>query len=108
MNKKLVTGMLAAVLIAGGGFGYYQVSAAESVKTDGIGMNMSEMIGMMESGDMEQMMKEHKMNFGQMKSHMKEMHPEFTNKQLEEHCKSMHGAGKSSSSKQFQGMMNEM
>lgn len=122
MKKTLVTGILAAALIAGGGTGYYIAAAKENpdisgkakqeqamdvnqmnemMKSDNGDMkammesgNMGDMETMMESGnmeDMQKMMDNGVMNFEQMKSHIKEMHPDLdlTEKQLEEHYKSM-------------------
>lgn len=43
-------------------------------------------------------------NFGQMKSHMNEMHPDLNTQQRRELYKSMHETGGSSRSKDFRGM----
>lgn len=91
MKKKLTAGVLAGVLIAGGGLGFYKVSAEEPNTGENTVKQEMEMNGMMESGDM------HKMNFGHMKPHIKEMHPELTEKQMAEHYKSMHGTGEAAS-----------
>ncbi len=56
----------------------------------------------MMNGDMQEMMNDKNMNFGQMKDHMKEMHPELTEQQLEEMYKNMHGTGGSENSNKFQ------
>ncbi len=42
------------------------------------------------------------MNFGQMKEHMLNMHPDLSVQQLEEHYKNMYGTGGSENSKNFQ------
>jgi hypothetical protein len=102
MKKKLTAGVLAGVLIAGGGLGFYRASAEEPNTGENPVKQEMEVNGMMESGDMQEMMQGHKMNFGQMKPHMKDMHPELTDKQMEEHYKSMHGTGGAADSKNFQ------
>jgi hypothetical protein len=52
--------------------------------------------------NMEEMMNGKNMNFGKMKEHLKNMHPDLSVQQLEEHYKSMHGTGGSENSKNFQ------
>lgn len=123
MKKTLITVTLAAALIVGGGTGLYYASAKEnvgtqdnSVKNSGK-MNTENMDSMMNgdmqemmdgnmqemmNGDMQEMMNDKNMNFGQMKDHMKEMHPELTEKQLEDMYKDMHGTGGSENSNNFQ------
>lgn len=110
MRKTFLTGMLAASLIAGGGIGIISAQAKDNPDNAGKakqaqGMDMNQMSEMMESGnmgDMQNKMKDGVMNFGQMKPYMKEMHPDLTNQQLEEHYKSMHDTGGSENSKNFQ------
>ncbi|MFC0476235.1 hypothetical protein ACFFHF_13430 [Robertmurraya beringensis] len=115
MKKTLITVTLAAALIVGGGTGLYYASAKEnvgtqdnSVKNSGK-MNTENMDSMMNGdmqemmdGNMQEMMNDKNMNFGQMKDHMKEMHPELTEQQLEEMYKDMHGTGGSENSNNFQ------
>lgn len=122
MRKTILTGILAASLIAGGGIGIISAQAKDNPDTAGKakqaqGMDMNQMREMMKSGnmgnmqnmmeqgnmgDMQEMMKDGVMNFGQMKPYMKQMHPDLTDQQLEEHYKSMHGTGGSENSKNFQ------
>lgn len=123
MKKTLITVTLAAALIVGGGTGLYYASAKEnvgtqdnSVKNSGK-MNTENMNSMMNgdmqemmdgnmqemmNGDMQEKMNDKNMNFGQMKDHMKEMHPELEEQQLEEMYKDMHGTGGSENSNNFQ------
>ncbi|MGS2778317.1 hypothetical protein ACVBAX_13205 [Robertmurraya sp. GLU-23] len=131
MKKTLITVTLAAALIVGGGTGLYYASAKENVGTQDNSVknsgkmntenmdsmmngdmqemmdgNMQEMMdGNMQemmNGDMQEMMNDKNMNFGQMKDHMKEMHPELTEQQLGEMYKDMHGTGGSENSNNFQ------
>lgn len=123
MKKTLITVTLAAALIVGGGTGLYYASAKEYVGTQDNSvtnsgkMNTENMDSMMNGdmqemmngdmqemmdGNMQEMMNDKNMNFGQMKDHMKEMHPELTEQQLEEMYKNMHGTGGSENSNNFQ------
>lgn len=112
MNKFIITGALAAALIASGGTGLYFASAKENPKSpeafmEEQGINFGEMNEMMESGnfeEMQQFMNEQNMNFGQMKPYMKEMHPELGDQELEQMYKGMHGTGGSENSRNFNGM----
>ncbi|MFX3624792.1 MAG: hypothetical protein ACE3JP_12350 [Ectobacillus sp.] len=115
MKKTFVMGLLAAGLIVTGGTGIYvafaeegPVNSANFMKQQGIDVN--QMNEMMQSGNMEDMqkfMEEQNVNFGQMKPYMKQMHPELSDQQLEEHYKSMHGTGGATNSKNFKGMMED-
>ncbi len=103
MKKTIVSGVLAAVLIIGGGTGLYMtsVSAKGNVENPETfmqhnGMSLEKMNEMMKTGNV---------NFGQMKPFMKKMHPDLNNQQLEELYKEMHDTGGSSNSNNFQGMM---
>ncbi|ANU11932.1 hypothetical protein BBH88_17580 [Planococcus antarcticus DSM 14505] len=100
MKKRIVSGVLTAVIIIGGGNGLYRTlaSAKENAETSmqHDGMTMDHMHEMMESGNM---------NFGQMKPFMKKMHPDLDNQQLRELYKGMHSTGGSATSKNFKGMM---
>ncbi|MDP4169313.1 MAG: hypothetical protein Q8906_01810 [Bacillota bacterium] len=113
MKKTFVTGLLAVGLIAAGGTGFYMTSA--SAKADGGKMMQSQgmrklMGGMMNTasadekqgsmcdkkmntGEMQKMMKNGKMDFESMKPYMKKMHPDLSDKQLEELFKSMQEKG---------------
>ncbi|PLR83676.1 hypothetical protein [Bacillus sp. V33-4] len=116
MKKTLVTGVLAAALIATGGTGMYIASAKENpvnplnfIKQQGVDVN--QMTEMMETGnfeDMQKFMDDQNVNFGQMKPYMKEMHPDLSDQELEEFYKGMHGIGGAANSKNFQGMMGNL
>jgi hypothetical protein len=74
-----------------------------------LGVSVDQMNEVMQKGDfedMQQFMNEQNINFGQMKPYMEQMHPDLSNKELEEFYKGMHGTGGSSNSNNFQGMMN--
>ena len=115
MKKTIVSGVLAAVLIIGGGTGLYMtsVSAKGNVENPETfmqhnGMSMEQMNEMMKSGnveDMQKFMERGNVNFGQMKPFMKQIHPDLNNQQLEELYKEMHGTGGSSNSNNFKRMM---
>ena len=111
MNRIIVSVALVSTLVVGGGTGAYIAYATEDNTSPAVAMQeqgMDQMMGQMQSGDMEEMqlmMKDGTMNFGKMKPYMDKMHPDLSNKQLEEHYKSMHGTGGASNSKNFQGMM---
>lgn len=113
MKKMIISGALATALIVGGGTGAYMAYAQENNTSPTIsmqqqGMNMGKMMDSMQSSDfeeMQQLMEDGNVNFGQMKPYMKQMHPDLSNQQLEEHYKSMHGTGGASKSQNFQGMM---
>lgn len=104
MKKTLVAITLGAGLIIGGGTGIYYVSAQESEGIINENMMMDRMVNSdsqmedMMHTDMESMMNVKNMNFGQMKEHMKNMHPDLSIQQLEEHYKNMHGTGGSENS----------
>ncbi|MDZ7835276.1 MAG: hypothetical protein U5K84_07920 [Alkalibacterium sp.] len=65
---------------------------------------MRDIMDTVEFEDMELHMEEGVFNFGQMKSHSDEMHPDLNNQELRELYKSMHGTGGSSRSSNFRGM----
>ncbi|MBT2571797.1 hypothetical protein [Planococcus sp. ISL-110] len=100
MKKTIISGVLAAVLIVGGGNGLYMTSASAKGNAETAmqheGMTMEQMHEMMGTGHM---------NFGQMKPFMKKMHPDLNNSQLRVLYKKMHGTGGSSHSKNFKEMM---
>lgn len=104
MKKTLVAITLGAGLIIGGGTGIYYVSAQESEGIINENMMMDRMVNSdsqmedMMHTDMESMMNVKNMNFGQMKENMKNMHPDLSIQQLEEHYKNMHGTGGSENS----------
>ncbi|MGG7622083.1 hypothetical protein [Bacillus coreaensis] len=108
MKKTLIAITLGAGLIIGGGTGIYYVSAQESEGIINENMMMDRMVNSdsqmedMMHTDMESMMNVKNMNFGQMKEHMKNMHPDLSIQQLEEHYRNMHGTGGSENSKNFQ------
>ncbi|MEH6907065.1 hypothetical protein [Neobacillus drentensis] len=104
MKKTLVTGILAAALIVGGGTGIMVAAAKENPDNSAKvnqeqGMNkmmesgnMGDMQKMMKSGnkeDMQKMMGNQSMISKEMKKQMKEMHPELSDKKLKEHHNSM-------------------
>lgn len=108
MKKTLIAITLGAGLIIGGGTGIYYVSAQENEEIINENMMMDRMVNSdsemeeMMHRDMESMMNIKNMNFGQMKKHMMNMHPDLSVQQLEEHYKNMHGTGGSEKSKNFQ------
>ncbi|WP_066059669.1 hypothetical protein [Robertmurraya korlensis] len=108
MKKNLLVISLGAGLLLGGGTGIYYVSAQESEGISNENMMMDRMVNSdsnmeeMMHLNMAEMMNGKNMNFGQMKEHLKNMHPDLSVQQLEEHYKSMHGTGGSENSKNFQ------
>ncbi|MGM0900880.1 MAG: hypothetical protein ACQEXB_07235 [Bacillota bacterium] len=87
MKKTFGTFMLTAALLVGGGTGLASASETQDVQSD------TQVEPKCEGS-----------NFGQMKQHIEEMHPDLTNKEVVEHYKNMHGTGGSSKSKNFQMM----
>lgn len=129
MKKKLVTGILAATLFLGAGTSAFafvayandgawnprafmqqrgvNVEEAEKVMKQQ-GIDVDQMYELMNSGDYEKMqeyMQNANINFGQMIPYMKQMHPNWSTKELQDRFESMHGTGGSFNSKNFQGMM---
>lgn len=113
MKKMIISGALATALIVVGGTGAYMAYAKENTASPVAimmqqGMNKEQMTNSMQSGnfeDMQQFMKDGNVNFGQMKPYLKQMHPELSDKQLEDLYKSMHGTGGACNSQKFEGMM---
>ncbi|OJF90179.1 hypothetical protein [Alkalibacterium sp. 20] len=108
---NLISGILSGVLAVSGGLGISQFAEEDTSNQDSviqeqaIGVNQrSEMMDADEFENMELVMEDGVVNFGQMKSHISEMHPELNNQQLREHYKGMHGTGGSSRSNNFSGM----
>jgi hypothetical protein len=117
MKKLMITGALAAALIAGGGTGAYITYAKENSSNTAVyymqGNNtsvrqMSNSLNDRTFEDMQQFMENGNINFGQMKPYMKQMHPDLSDQQLEEMYKSMHGTGGAAKSQNFQGMMGNL
>ena len=94
MKKTIISGVLAAALIIGGGTSTSAQDAETAMHHEG--MTMDQMHEMMGTGHM---------NFGQMKPFMKKMHPDLNNSQLRVLYKNIHGTGGSSHSKNFKEMM---
>ena len=127
MKKKLVTGILTAALFLGAGTSAFVAYANEGdwnprafMQQRGVnveeaekvmkqqGINVDQMYEVMNSGDYEKMqeyMQDVNINFGQMLPFMKQMHPNWSTKEIQDHFESMHGTGGSFNSKNFQGMM---
>lgn len=101
MKKMMVTGALAAALIVSGGTGYYFANATRSTASSSMlahhqGVNVEQMTNQIKSGDAsdrQNMMQSGNATFEQMKPFMKKMHPNLSDKELEELFNSMHGAG---------------
>jgi hypothetical protein len=87
MKKTLGTMMFTAILLVGGGTGL--VSASEIQE-----MQPEEQTDHNCEGS----------NFGQMKQHIQEMHPDLANPEIIQHYKTMHGTGGSAKSNFFQKM----
>ena len=111
MKKLIVTGTLAAALIAGGGTGAYMAYAKGNDSSPAAymqqGVNAEQMSNTFDSKDiqdMQNLMDNGNVNFGQMKPYMQKMHPDLSNQQLEDMYKGMNGTGGSSNSANFQGM----
>lgn len=111
MKKLIVTGTLAAALIAGGGTGAYMAYAKGNDSSPAVymqqGANVEQMSNTFDSKDiqdMQNLMDNGNVNFGQMKPYMQKMHPDLSNQQLEDMYKGMNGTGGSSTSANFQGM----
>ncbi|XJZ28034.1 hypothetical protein ACF5W4_04320 [Bacillota bacterium Lsc_1132] len=111
MKKLIVTGTLAAALIAGGGTGAYMAYAKGNDSSPAAymqqGANVEQMSNTFDSKDiqdMQNLMDNGNVNFGQMKPYMQKMHPDLSNQQLEDMYKGMNGTGGSSNSANFQGM----
>jgi hypothetical protein len=79
--KKFVLGTLCAVFVLGAGTAVF---AAENGENVGI------------------------MNFGQMKPHMEEMHPDLSTKELKEMFDHCHGTGGEMNGASQQSMMNNL
>ena len=94
MKKTIISGVLAAVLIVGGGTSAFAQDAETAMQHEG--MTMEQMHEMMGTGHM---------NFGQMKPFMQKMHPDLNTSELRVLYKEMHGTGGSSHSKNFEKMM---
>jgi len=94
MNKMVMSGALTAALIVGGGTGFYLANAKGNVPTPAAFMQqrvniapMSNQIKSNGSSDDQQ-----SDGFEQMKPYMKQMHPDLSDKQLEQLYESMHGS----------------
>lgn len=110
-QMNLISGMLAGVLALSGGLSMSGFAEEDTTNQETVGAensidhhHMSDVMDAEDSEDMETLMEEGIINFGQMKMHMSEMHPELTNQQLREHYKEMHGTGESSQTNNFKGM----
>ncbi|WP_423188330.1 hypothetical protein ACO1PF_06860 [Alkalibacterium sp. f15] len=108
---NLFSGVLSGVLAVTGGLGISQIAEEDTSNQDSviqeqaIGVNQrSEMMDADGFEDMELVMENGVVNFGQMKSYISEMHPDLNNQQLREHYKGMHGTGGSSRSSNYRGM----
>lgn len=108
-EMNLISGVLSGVLAVTGGLGISQISEEDTSNQDSVtqeqavGVNQETMDA---DGfeNMELVMEDGVVNFGQMKSHMNESYPKLNNQQLREHYKGMHGTGGSSRSNNFTGM----
>ena len=108
---NLISGMLAGVLALSGGLGLSGIAEEDTTNQETVRAensidhhHMSDVMDAEDFEDMETLMEDGTINFGQMKTHMDEKHPELTNQQLREHYKEMHGTGGSSQSNDFKGM----
>lgn len=108
---NLISGILAGALALAGGLGVSGLSEEDTAKEESViqeqrieNNQITDMMDADEVENMELVMEDNVINFGQMKSHISEMHPEWTNQQLKEHYKAMHGTGGSSLSSNFKGM----
>lgn len=97
------------------GFGYEQMAEVMGNRNfdemekfmDEQNIDFDQMEEMMETGsfeDMQKFMDEQNINFGQMKPHMRDIHPDFSDQQLEDMYKGMHGTGGAENSRNFRGM----
>src|SRR5579875_3238105 len=113
MKRTIVTGAFVTALIISGGTGAYMAYAngnSPSVKSsmDQPGMNMEQMIKQVKTGDLENMqklMKQGNASFEQMKTYMKQMHPNLSDQQLKELFNNMHGKAGACNNQKMQGMM---
>lgn len=94
MKKTIMSGVLTAVLIVGGGTAASAQDAETAMQHEGMTMEQ-----------MHEMMGTDHMNFGQMKPFMQKMHPDLNTSELRVLYKEMHGTGGSSHSKNFEHMM---
>lgn len=108
---NLVSGLLSGVLAVTGGLGISLFSEEDTTNQEAViqeqVMDVDQMRDLMDTDefeDMELRIEDGIINFGQMKSHMNEMHPELNTQQLRELYKNMHGTGGSSQSTNFTGM----
>lgn len=102
---NVIKGLFAGAIALTGGLGVFSIAEAEVLNQDSvIQEERIEFNQMNSSGSTHMEMKESVGNFGQMKSHMSDMHPELNNQELREHYKAMHGTGGSSRSTNFSGM----
>ncbi|PRY82436.1 hypothetical protein [Alkalibacterium olivapovliticus] len=104
---NLMGGILAGAIALTGGLGVSRFAEDEGSNQESVIQEERMAFDQMNaSGSAHMDMEEGVVNFGQMKSHMSEMHPELTNQELRDHYKAMHGAGGSSRSANFKGMGN--
>lgn len=102
---NLINGVLTGLVALTGGLGLTRFDEGQQPDQDTI--NQEESIYMNHMGNSESMHMEMDgsvINFGQMKSHIRESHPELNNRELREHYNEMHGTGGSSRSNNFEGM----
>jgi galactokinase/mevalonate kinase-like predicted kinase len=113
MKKMIILGTLATALIVGGGTGAYMAYAKDNTTSSAHylhhqGSNMTDMMKQVTSSDlkdMQQFMQNGNVDFEQMKSFMKKMHPELSDKQIEDLYKSMHSKGGACDLQEGEGMM---
>jgi hypothetical protein len=110
-QMNMISGILAGALAFSGGLGFSDIVKEDMTNQEIVSVennvsynHMSDVMDAEDFKDMERLMEDEIINFGQMKPHLNEVHPELTNQQLREHYKDMHGTGGSSQSNNFKGM----
>lgn len=105
MVGSSLNGVLTGVVALTGGLGLARFDEGQQPEQDSIKQEESMYMNHMDNSEsMHIEMDGAVINFGQMKSHIRESHPEFNNRELREHYKEMHGTGGSSRSNNFEGM----
>lgn len=102
---NIISGILAGAIALTGVLGLSGFAEDEgSIQDSVIQEERVDFNQMNTSGSAHMEMEDGVINFGQMKSHMSDMHPELNNQELRDHYKAMHGTGGSSRSHHFKGM----
>jgi hypothetical protein len=113
MKRMMILGTFAAALIVSGGTGAYMAHAQSTTTSSAHaqhhqGSNMGDMMKQVSSEeykDMQKFMQNENVDFEQMKTFMKKMHPDLNDQQLEALYKKMHGKGGACNTQDGKSMM---